>query len=315
MRRVVVIRQWVFVHLVILLCTLTQGASSALAQSSPPDSVTHVATIRLTDGSVLRGRIVAETTDTVVIETVSVGRIRIDRTRIVSITYESETGGPEARVESTPAPTTEIPVADPSTDPDINSVMFGPTPETLPKGSAYFRNFQLLILNFGYGITDDVSLSLGVLFPVSADFQMVSLGFKYRILSRERYPVGLAVAANGAAISDETLATLSGILGVGNPRTSLNLSIHKPFIDDGTDDPAFFILGADVQAGPGFKFLAEYGNSGDAVFRDEDFAGFLSIGLRLFGERSSFTLTGFRPVEVDSDGFIAFPFAMYSRHW
>jgi hypothetical protein len=48
---------------------------------------------------------------------------------------------------------------------------------------------------------------------------------------------------------------------------------------------------------------------------DDDLNGFLNVGLRLFGESHSFSLSGFRPLLDDSDSFLAWPMIMYSNHF
>ena len=260
--------------------------------------------VHLVDESVVRGELVSLDEDHVVVDSKSLGRVTIAKRFVRSIEYPEDSTEVDAKQIWKRA------------ENDYNSVMLGPTPETLPARTAYFRNFELFILNFGYAITDDLNVSFGMLFPVSSSFQMVSLGFKYRIVSREDFPFGFAVAATGSLIDETSFATVSGIAGIGNRHRSLNLSVHQPFVENNSDAPAFFIVSGDLQVAGSVKLLGEYGNSGDAVFSDEDFSGFMNVGLRIFGDSSSFSLTGFRPLTIDdADGFIAFPLAMYSRTW
>lgn len=104
--------------LMVLMLTIP---ALALAKSDVDEIV-------LEDGSVVTGRIVSETEDAVVVETESLGRVTLERSRIKAIHRAGEKrAGP--------------------TDPDHNSILLTPTPETMPKGSHYFRSYELLILH------------------------------------------------------------------------------------------------------------------------------------------------------------------------
>jgi len=77
-----------------------------------------------------------------------------------------------------------------------------------------------------------------------------------------------------------------------------------------------FILGADVQSSRRGKIFAEYMSSASLLAdEDADLEGFLNVGVRLFGDSHSFSLSGFRPLTDDSGSFVAFPMLMYSNHW
>lgn len=277
--------------------SLAQDSQWEAPGAAPAESLT---VLRLIDGSTIRGTLVEETEAFVVIENRLLGRIRVPREHIEAILGEN---GKEKAAAAQ------------SFDPDYNSVLLGPTPETLPKGTGYFRSFEILILNFGAAPMNNLNLSIATLFPVSSGLGMLSAGFKYRLLSREKHHIGLAVAATGTLVNDGKLATLSGIIGVGNRRRSLSFSIHEAFVQD--EDPgAFYIVCGDVQFGSSAKLLLEFGNSANRVLDDEDVNGFINLGVRMFWDRTSFTLTGFRPLfEDDTEGFIAFPVAMFARHW
>ncbi len=119
--------------------------------------------ILLKDGNLLQGKIVEEFPDMVIFTSDSLGRLEIPRQNIEKLAYFTSTEGV-------------------ITDPDQNSLMFCPTPASLPKGDAYFRNFELLFLNFGFGITDNFDISFGTFFPISANLLMVSAGAKWRRL-------------------------------------------------------------------------------------------------------------------------------------
>ena len=213
-----------------------------------------------------------------------------------------------AAVVSTPAHPAD---RDWPTDPDYNSLMFVPTSETLEKGDAYYRNFELLFNNVGYALTDYMNLSAMVSFPVTADFTIFSIGTKVRVLSREQSPVGFALAGSATFGDEVSFQNYSAIASVGNKRYSFtavgNLGVGE------NDSEAFYLLGGDVQIATRVKLLAEIGNSATAL--DDDFNGVLNAGVRAFWDKVSFTLTAFRPLEDGLDNLIAVPFASFSAHF
>ena len=266
------------------------GGGLPVASPEDPDE------ILLKDGSILRGKIAVESAELVIIETASLGRLEIPRTNILRMARGNAPDGVFA-------------------DPDQNTIMFCPTPATLPGGDAYFRDFELFLLNVGFGVADGFDLSFGTLFPVSSEVFMLSMGGKLKLVDRESSPVGLALTGSYTLLEETHFGAFGAVAGIGNRRNSLNLAVNCTYDDDGATETVF-IVGGDVQMGRRNKFFAEYFSS-PALFEDEedDLNGFINIGVRFFGERHSFSLSGFRPLVEDAGGFLAFPMIMYSQHF
>ena len=254
----------------------------------------------LVDGSVLRGLVLEQTENVVVLQTQSAGRIQIERRNIRSI---GPVDDPTARRRGQ--------------DPDYNTVFFTPTPETVEPGAAYFRNFLLFFLNGGWGVAENLNLSVGTLFPISADLLGLSVGAKWRLLSREEAPLGVAVVAQGTFVEEARFGTIGGVIGIGSRDRSLNLAVLRSITDDSDDDGTIFLIGADAAIADRTKFLIEYGNSTEALGddSDDDFNGMINVGFRWHGERISFSLTGVRPFEDTGDEFLFLPLTMFSMHF
>jgi len=251
--------------------------------------------ILLTDGNLLIGRIIEEHEDYVIFETDTLGRMEILRTNIERIARSGDRAGVMV-------------------DPDYNSLMFCPTPATLAKGDSYFRDFELFFLNFGTGVTDAFDLSFGTLFPISSDVIMVSVGGKFRLIDREEKPVGLALVGSYTKMEDVSFSAVGAVAGVGNKRSSFNVLINRTSDDDG-DSETVYIIGGDTQLTRRSKIFGEFMSSSALFADDSDIEGFINIGVRMFGDSHSFSLSGFRPLDTNSDSFIAFPMIMYSNHW
>lgn len=285
--------------LCLLLLTVFLAGGNAAAQGIGGEDLTPLVQqefdeILLKDGTLLRGTILEERDDAVVFETASLGRLEITRDRIERIARAKDPAGV-------------------ITDPDQNSIMFCPTPATLPRGTAYFRDFELFVLNFGFGVTDALDLSLGTLFPFSGDVLMLSGGAKLRLLDRESSPLGLALTGSYTKLEETHFGAFGAVAGVGDAQRSLNLAVNLAYDDDG-DTEAIFIVGGDWQGGRHTKIFAEFFSSSTLLQdEDDDLEGFINIGLRLFGEAHSFSLSGFRPLTASSGSFIAFPMIMFSQ--
>lgn len=278
-------------------------AAAAVATEAPPGSndADYVPPIvpdelLLMDGTLLSGRLIEERADVIVFETASLGRLEIPRSQVKRMASDGERGGV-------------------ITDPDYNSLMFCPTPATLEKGDGYFRDFELFFLNFGYALTDAFDLSVGTIFPISAEVAMIAVGGKLRLIDRSEREMGLALTGSFTKLEEMHFGAVGAVAGFGDRLRSLNLAVNRTFDDDG-DAETVFIAGGDVQISRRSKLLLEYMSSAALLEdNDSDLKGFLNIGLRFFGETHSFSLTGFRPLSEDTGSFVAFPMIMYSNHW
>lgn len=279
---------------ILLIVLVAPAAAQEIEGSRPPE------TLHLKDGTVLHGRIVEETPGEVLFESESLGLIRIPRDRIMD--------GPE--VEN-PA------VIDDGADPDVNSIMFCPTPETLPRGTGYFRSFELFFLNVGFAPGDNFNLSFGTLFPVTGDFYLFSAGAKWRLLDRSRHPVGLAVTGQFSLFDDYWIGGGGLVAGVGNARRSLNLALNR-IVDEDGDVKNTYMVGADFQGAGPSKLLLEFFNNSPLIGDfDDDLIGFINVGIRVYGHDYSFSLTGFRPLWEggDDSGLFAWPMVVFSKHF
>lgn len=259
--------------------------------------------ILLQDGTILSGHIVAETDSSVTIETLSLGRVEVPRVQIQRLARAGMRFG----------------VTD---DPDCNSILLTPTPATVGKGDAYFRDFELLILNGGYGITENLDLSIATLFPIGGDWNFIAAGLKAELVDREIHALGLAITGSHLIAPDEQrFSSLGAVVGIGDRRRSLSFAADRGFDENG-DAATRFMVGGDLQISRRTKVFAEWASSelaftfgGDDDGEDEDeFDGFMTLGVRFLGARMAFTLGGFRPVSADTGDLLFLPLAMFSVH-
>lgn len=222
-------------------------------------------------------------------------------------------------------------------DPEDRSLFFMPTAFTPPKGTFQFKDLELYFLNFGFSPTGSTQISGGMLFPITLEFQFFTLDVMQRIALWEGEHSRAAIALNGS---------LSRPVGdAGSPFTeSYNANVifsfraanHTNKFQDGygfhflagnlwslQDKYADYYLRrvetwkSDIAWGAGFearltkhvKFIAEYRNTAPfQMFRDDDFNGLATFGLRIHGAQLSADIAGVRPLtENDLDGLFVLP--------
>ncbi len=291
--------KWILVLAFLILAAPVAARTGAKnSQPTPMSASERLDEILLKDGSILTGHILAEDSTEVVIEVEGIGRLEVPRDRIKDILRAGSRLG--VRV-----------------DPDRNSILLTPTTETLPKGSHYFRSFELLFLNYGVGVTDNFNLSVASFFPVSTSWNFLILGAKWQVLDREDELLGLAATGSYFITpDDQPISTIGMVLGIGDARRSLNLAIDYGVDSDGNSGERI-MLGGDWQFTRKMKAIVEWGNSSLLVRGgDDDFNGFITFGFRIFGEDMAFTMGAFRPLTADDmDSFIGLPMIMFSAHW
>jgi len=265
-------------------------------------------TVVLKTGERLEGEILSETADSLFIRVQGrenrsrrrLERIGISRRSIASIRYLDLDHAEEDRT---------LP-----RDPDFNSLMFCPTPATVPKGDFYFRDFELYILNFGWGLRETTSLSFMTHFPIVSVLDFGSVGFKQRLLDRRKRKVGLALAGSLTFgtwdIENDSFWTGSLILGMGNRERSLNLALNQSYRRGGSPF-TFLVLGGDRRMSRRSKLMFEIIDGADLL--DDLGSGFVNLGLRFFGRDWSFTLSGLRPLE-ETGRLLFIPMIQFSYH-
>lgn len=228
-------------------------------------------TIRLSDGSVLYGRVTEQSADGLTLETQSGATVRLRRDQMVSIELvRGRVVNGEVWGE----------------DPHATRLFFGPTARSIPEGEGYFGVYELFFPFVSYGVTDRFTISAGTPIVPEAIGQVFYLAPKYEVL---RTPTASAAVGVLALFATQELTGSAGLLyGVGTfgtPDRAVTLGATVPFIAaDGEsevgDQPAFMV-GGESRISRRLKFLTEN------YFVPSEGVGVLSGGVRFFGERLS----------------------------
>ena len=251
--------------------SLAISATASPAQTVPPivavsDTVKEV---RLSDGSVLYGRIVAIDGDRVTIETESGSRIDVTRPQILLVRRTSSRMVRGERWED---------------DPNATRLFFGPTGRALGRGTGYFAVYELVMPFLSYGITDRISISGGT--PVIPDLtgELFYFAPKLTVISRPGVDFSAGAIAFSVPSEDESLGLVYGVGTFGSADNAVTLGVGVPFIvgeDDELADRAVAMLGFESRTSRRTKFI------GESYFVPGESGGFVALGARFFGERLS----------------------------
>ena len=182
--------------------------------------------------------------------------------------------------------------------PGDHEILLTSTAYTMPKGKAYFTDYELFFLNLTYAITDKTHLSFFTLFPITDQFlRSLTIGVKQNIFKSDY----IAGSVSAAFIPETSNAYLGGTVSLGNIRNNLNVSIGK--ITD--SEQIFLSLGTQATISKTASFLAEY-ISTDTGLSDDITSGLITLGVRLRSETMSWDIGGFRALNDDSD-LLLFP--------
>jgi hypothetical protein len=258
--------------LLAMLALATESIRPLAAQDIPavPVAVSDTTVeVRLADGSVLIGRVVAVDAERITLETTAAGRIDVQRARIRSVRAARGTLGPAG--EYWPA------------DPNATRLFFGPTARTLGQGQGSFGVFELFFPFASYGVTDRLSISGGTPIIPEAIGEVGYIAPKLQVVRSPRTMVSVGALA---AFGTDDFATAGLVYGVGTfggDDRSVTVAAAVPFITEGDEgdigeDP-LIMLGGEMRTSRRIKLLTE-----NYFLAGEDGA-VLSGGFRIIGDR------------------------------
>ncbi len=254
--------------------------------------------IRLDDGTVLRGEIISRTDSTIVIESENMGRVTVKKKHIVSSAVKDSDLISDHRAGHI------------DLDPIGHTLLLMPTAFTPPKGSVVARDFELLFLTLGYSPTSTTSIVAGAMFPVTTEFNALTVGIKQGVYSQANGAI--AVVGNVTLpISEEinNAAFLWLLNVVASYRFADQVGVHVAAGGVGAQGrgegvrSASVGVGTDIRLTPHIKLLGEVLHGGTS-FDPSSAATIINMGIRIHGERLSADIAGMRTVQEVGDFFL-----------
>jgi hypothetical protein len=260
-----------------LLTILTPANSTAqdVSRLEPGDEVLEV---RLSDGSVLYGRVAAVEGERVTIETTGGAMVVVDRARIVSATSARGVvrNGRVGR------------------DDGVTDRLFAtPTGRTLPRGTGHAGFQELLFPYASYGIVDRLQVTAGTTILPEIFGRLWYVAPKVGIVSTPE----VQVAAGAAAFflvgedldgDDDGFGLVHGSVSLGRPGRSLTVAGALPFLYSGSADDnlefgeePLILAGGELRVHPAVTLVT------DNAFVPSASGAILAGGMRVVGGRLS----------------------------
>ncbi|HLM68039.1 MAG TPA: hypothetical protein VK358_10955, partial [Longimicrobium sp.] len=246
-------------------------AAAAQVTETPAAAADTVYEIRLHDGSVLVGRIVAETGASVTVQTHAGLTVALQREQIVSMTPRT---GRVVNGQVWPR------------DPHGTRLFFAPTARGIPRGEGYFGVYELFFPFVSYGLTDRLTISAGTPIIPEVIGEIFYFAPKFEVVRTPGASAAVGVLALVAPAEelDGSAGLIYGVGTFGSPDRSVTVGATVPFVASSDqseigNDPVFMV-GGEARLGIRTKLLSE-----NYVMPAE--GALISAGVRFFGERLS----------------------------
>ncbi len=247
------------------------------------------AKVELKDGTVLLGKVLGETEKEVMFQTSRFGFQKIERGQIEKIKYQAVRRMPDSNGTVS--------------DPNQTRAFLMPTATTLPGGTGYVGDYELLFFNAAYGVADWLMINGGtVLFPLPADEMIFDYGAKIRLLEiPNEFALATGVQILGGGLIKDASGMAYAVGSVGDADRKLNLAIGDAFSGPG----GAFIWGVsgDARVSSTIKIMAELW-----VFPHSSYTP-LIVGVRFFGTKLAGDLGLLYPIGVTLGSPIGIPVA------
>ena len=254
--------------------------------------------IRLDDGTVLRGEVISRNDSIVEIDSENMGRVKVKTKHIVSSPVKDSDLISDRRAGHI------------DLDPIGHTLMLMPTAFTPPKGSVVARDFELLFLTLGYSPTNSTSVVVGAMFPVTTEFNAITMGIKQGVYQQANGAIAI-VGNVTVPISEEinNAAFLWLLNVVASYRFADKVGVHVAAGGIGAQGrgegarSASVAAGTDIRLTSHIKLLGEVLHGGTS-FDPSSTATLINVGVRIHGERLSADIGGMRTVQEVGDFFI-----------
>lgn len=262
----------------IVLCAASLAGEAAAQDDAALEPGDAVLEVRLSDGSLLYGRVATVAGDRVTIETTGGATVVVDRARIVSV-QTARGVVRDGRVWRD--------------DPVTDRLFATPTGRTLPGGTGHAGFQELLFPYASYGIVDRLQVTAGTTILPEIFAQLWYVAPKVGIVSTPT----VQLAAGAAAFfllgedldgDDDGFGLLHASLSLGRPGRALTVAGALPFLyAGGAEDELDFgeepliLAGGELRVHPAVTLVT------DNAFVPGESGALLSGGIRLMGERLS----------------------------
>lgn len=179
-----------------------------------------------------------------------------------------------------------------------------PTAITIPQGTSYFSDYELLFLNYTFSVTDRTSFSAFSLFPIVSDFmQTITISAKHNYFQSTK----VNAAFWFTYVFDNPYFAIGNVISLEIPGASLHLGLAGMGEGFSDDWGYLLMLGSKTELSQKTDFIVEYENTDSGI--ENDFNGLLTLGFRFKGKSVSWDIAGIRPLmEEENTDLIFIPY-------
>ncbi len=283
------------IHALVALLLASAGAALAQQPRVPPVDAARVVELRLTDSTLLRGRIVAA--DTAALTLVTGAGVRVT----VPLATLAEWRG-----------VAEAPPDLGRRDPNDTRLFLAPTARAMPQGRFSAVDYMVFFPFASYGLTDRVSLTGGMsLVPFSPD-QVFYVAPKVTAVQSPRFSLAagaLYLRAVGFVPAEGYAGIAYGVTTLGDSLRSATVMLGFPFASSGWERRPLVVVGGETRVTRRVKLMAEgWTVPGTDVVPTVG-------GFRLIGEHVSWDFGLLFLLGAKGVGAAFLPWVDFSLHW
>jgi hypothetical protein len=287
-------RAFLTIFAVMMLITV-----NATAQQVITGEVSKTYMVTLNDGSTIAGTLVSMTDNEVVIQSGTMGEVRLQKVNIKTMTEVSSFNDKKSGIWFT--------------NPNPTKYLLGNSAIPLEKKSGYYQNTWVFVSTFSYGITKNISISAG--------FEILSIlaggegPYAFYVNPKASFKIANNFYAGANILYANTirtveefggLATMNGFATYGNKNNNVTCGIGFGWADGEFSTKPVIVVSGMARASKRIGFVSENWIV-PGVNEDGGYYGIFSYGIRFLGEKTSIDLAFLNNPDIASEIIIGIP--------
>lgn len=285
-----------FISIIMVMIIIT---SNAVAQQVITGEVSKTYLVTLNDGSTISGKLVSITDNEVVIQSGTLGEMRLQKASIKTMTQVSSFDEKESGIWFT--------------NPNPSKYLLGNSAIPMEKKSGYYQNTWIFVSSFSYGITNNISIAGG--------FEILSLmagedgPYAFYVNPKASFKVAENFYAGANILYANTiryaedfggLATINGFATYGNTNNNITAALGWGWADGEFSSKPVIIISGMARASKRIGFVTENWIV-PGIAEDGGYYGIVSYGIRFLGEKTSIDLAFLNNPDIASEIVIGIP--------
>lgn len=283
--------------IIVAITTLILFSGNVFAQKKITGEVSKTYLVTLNDGSTVSGKLLSITDNEVVIQSGTIGDVRLQKENIKTMTPVSSFDEKESGIWFT--------------NPNPTKYLIGNSAIPLQKRTGYYQNTWIFLNSFSYGITDNISITGGFeIFSILAAGEGPFAFFinpKVSFKVAENFYAGANILyANTIRTIDDFggLGTLNGFATYGNTNNNITCAVGWGYAGGEFSSKPLITVSGMARASKRIGFVSE---NWLVPGIDSGYYGIFSYGIRFLGEKTSIDLAFLNNPDIASSIIIGIP--------